>query len=127
MKSLNRIITPLNMLAMLAALSEASAATVLPYMDEEPRKVLIGFIIIFPCALSALLFFTGNFVIKTPSRPAGFAHISRPSFTGHGLHLEVTSTAVDEIKLKIVLSSAPTDVQGSDEAGALLMRRFSTI
>jgi hypothetical protein len=95
MKSLNRIITPFNMFAMFAAFSEASAATTLPYLDDESRKFFIGFIVIFPCALSAMWFVTLHFKSGTLDRAAEPAQTSHPTAISRVVYAGVLSTALD--------------------------------
>lgn len=70
MKRINRLVNPVNIIAMFAVLSEASATTILPYLDEESRQVYIWFLIAFPSALVVFFFLTLNFnskVLYTPT------------------------------------------------------------
>jgi len=70
MKRLNRIVNPISVIAIFAALSEASATTVLPYLDDENRQIYIWFLIAFPSTLVVLFFLTLNFnnkVLYTPT------------------------------------------------------------
>ena len=60
MKLLPRLINPISIIAMFAALCEASATTVLPHLDEENRQIYIWFLIAFPSALVVLFFLTLN-------------------------------------------------------------------
>lgn len=61
MKQLDRFFNPISIIAMFAAFSEASATTVLPYLDDDNRQVYIWFLIAFPSALVILFFLTLNF------------------------------------------------------------------
>ena len=70
MKRLNRIVNPISVIAVFAALSEASATTVLPYLDDENRQIYIWFLIAFPSTLVVFFFLTLNFnnkVLYTPT------------------------------------------------------------
>ncbi len=55
------ITQPITVIALFAALSEASAATVLPHLDAGSRELYIWFLIGFPSALVTLFFLTLNF------------------------------------------------------------------
>ncbi|WP_426117564.1 hypothetical protein [Pseudomonas sp. DSP3-2-2] len=70
MKRLNRIANPISIIAAFAALSEASATTVLPYLDDENRQIYIWFLIAFPSALVVFFFLTLNFNNKVLYTPA---------------------------------------------------------
>lgn len=61
MKLLTHFINPISIIAMFGALCEASATTVLPYLDEEDRQVYLWFLIAFPSTLVVLFFLTLNF------------------------------------------------------------------
>lgn len=61
MKLLPRLINPISIIAIFAALCEASATTVLPQLDEENRQIYIWFLIAFPSVLVVLFFLTLNF------------------------------------------------------------------
>ncbi|MEG5264096.1 hypothetical protein TRP66_07315 [Pseudomonas sp. JDS28PS106] len=61
MNSRMRLLDPIGVIALFAGLSEASAATVLPYLDNENRQAYIWFLIIFPSFLVLLFFLTLNF------------------------------------------------------------------
>lgn len=69
MKRLNRFINPISIIAVFAALSEASATTVLPYLDDDNRQIYIWFLIAFPSALVILFFLTLNFNNKVLYNP----------------------------------------------------------
>lgn len=76
MKLIIHLINPISIIAMFAALCEASATAVLPHLDEKNRQVYIWFLIIFPSVLVVLFFLTLNFnhhVLYAPrddSKPA---------------------------------------------------------
>ena len=75
MKRLNRIVNPISVIAVFAALSEASATTVLPYLDDENRQIYIWFLIAFPSTLVVFFFLTLNFnnkVLYTPTELKNF-------------------------------------------------------
>lgn len=61
MKYPTRLINPVTIIAIFAALSEASATSVLPYLGEQDRKIYIWFLIAFPSALVVMFFLTLNF------------------------------------------------------------------
>lgn len=61
MNSFTRIMDPIGVIALFAGLSEASAATVLPHLDDQNRQVYIWFLIIFPSFLVLMFFLTLNF------------------------------------------------------------------
>lgn len=61
MRVFNRVMNPISVIALFAALSEASAATVLPYLDTASRQVYIWFLIVFPFTLVVMFFLTLNF------------------------------------------------------------------
>lgn len=61
MKLLPPLMNPISVIAMFAALCEASATTVLPYLDEKNRQIYIWFLIAFPSSLVILFFLTLNF------------------------------------------------------------------
>lgn len=73
MKVLTHLLNPISVIAMFAALCEASATTVLPYLDDENRQVYLWFLIVFPSALVVMFFLTLNFnnkVLYGPQRDA---------------------------------------------------------
>lgn len=70
MKLLPRLINPISIIAMFAALCEASATTVLPHLDEENRQIYIWFLIAFPSVLVVLFFLTLNFNSRVLYPPA---------------------------------------------------------
>lgn len=61
MNCLMRVMNPTTVIAIFAGLSEASAATVMPYLDGETRQLYIWFLIVFPSALVFMFFLTLNF------------------------------------------------------------------
>ena len=61
MKILTHLLNPISIIAIFAALCEASATTVLPYLDNENRQVYLWFLIAFPSALVVMFFLTLNF------------------------------------------------------------------
>jgi hypothetical protein len=61
MKLLTHLMNPIGIIAMFAALCEASATTVLPHLDEDSRQIYIWFLIAFPSVLVVLFFLTLNF------------------------------------------------------------------
>ncbi|WP_243245491.1 hypothetical protein [Pseudomonas maioricensis] len=70
MKLNTRFINPISIIALFAALCEASATTVLPHLDEENRQVYIWFLIAFPSTLVILFFLTLNFNSRVLYPPA---------------------------------------------------------
>ena len=64
MKILTHLLNPISIIAIFAALCEASATTVLPYLDNENRHVYVWFLIAFPSALVVMFFLTLNFNTK---------------------------------------------------------------
>lgn len=74
MKRLNRIVNPISIIAAFAALSEASATTVLPYLDDENRQIYIWFLIAFPSTLVVFFFLTLNFNNKVLYTPTELKH-----------------------------------------------------
>jgi drug/metabolite transporter (DMT)-like permease len=111
------------MLAMFAAFSEASAATTLPYLDEESRKFFIGFIVIFPCALSALWFFTLHFNSTTPPHPTEPDDMSNQAPTSRVLHVGFLSTTFDAAQLTPAMSMQPLDAYKINQFEVLLIQR----
>lgn len=69
MKPANRLINPITIIAIFAALAEASATGVLPYLGEQDRKIYIWFLIAFPSALVVMFFLTLNFNHKALYMP----------------------------------------------------------
>ena len=64
MKILTHLLNPISIIAIFAALCEASATTVLPYLDNDNRHVYVWFLIAFPSALVVMFFLTLNFNTK---------------------------------------------------------------
>jgi hypothetical protein len=71
--SLN-IMNPVSIIALFAGLSEASAATALPFLGENNRDIYVWFLIIFPCTLTFLFFLTLNFNYKVLYAPSDFSN-----------------------------------------------------
>jgi hypothetical protein len=71
--SLNAM-NPVSVIALFAGLSEASAATALPFLDEDNRDIYVWFLIIFPCTLTFLFFLTLNFNYKVLYAPSDFSN-----------------------------------------------------
>ncbi|SQG00045.1 Uncharacterised protein [Paucimonas lemoignei] len=61
MKVSTHLLNPIGIIALFAALCEASATTVLPYLDNDNRQIYIWFLIVFPSALVVMFFLTLNF------------------------------------------------------------------
>lgn len=61
MNPFTRLMNPITVIALFAGLSEASATTVLPYLDDASRQPYIWFLILFPSILVILFFLTLNF------------------------------------------------------------------
>lgn len=61
MKVTTHLLNPISIIALFAALCEASATTVLPYLDNDNRQIYIWFLIVFPSALVIMFFLTLNF------------------------------------------------------------------
>jgi hypothetical protein len=70
---------PISIIAVFAGLSEASATTVLPYLDEKNRQIYIWFLIAFPSALVILFFLTLNFNSKVLYNPNDAFNGDRPT------------------------------------------------
>ncbi|MDF2641244.1 MAG: hypothetical protein K0R45_516 [Pseudomonas sp.] len=71
MNCLMRVMNPTTVIAIFAGLSEASATTVVPYLDGETRQLYIWFLIVFPSALVFMFFLTLNFNNKALYPPGG--------------------------------------------------------
>jgi hypothetical protein len=71
--SLNAM-NPVSIIALFAGLSEASAATALPFLDENNRDIYVWFLIVFPCTLTFLFFLTLNFNYKVLYAPSDFSN-----------------------------------------------------
>jgi len=72
MNNTQRTITnPMTLIAILATLSETSAAISLPFLDDEDRERYIWFLIGFPFYLSLLFFLTLNFNYRSLYSPSG--------------------------------------------------------
>lgn len=95
MNNTQRTITnPMTLIAILATLSETSAAISLPFLDDEDRECYIWFLIGFPFYLSLLFFLTLNFNYRslyTPSDLYKSKHVKKTTNgsagrRGHALH-----------------------------------------
>jgi hypothetical protein len=71
MKYPTHFINPITIIAIFAALSEASATSVLPHLSEQERKIYIWFLIVFPCVLVVMFFLTLNFNPEALHGPPG--------------------------------------------------------
>lgn len=71
--SLNAL-NPVSIIALFAGLSEASAATALPFLGENNRDIYVWFLIVFPCTLTFLFFLTLNFNYKVLYAPSDFSN-----------------------------------------------------
>jgi hypothetical protein len=65
---------PVSIIAVFAALSEASAATALPFLHEDNQGIYVWFLIIFPSALIFMFFLTLNFNYKALYAPSDFSN-----------------------------------------------------
>ncbi|MHC8402546.1 hypothetical protein ACYZTX_24650 [Pseudomonas sp. MDT1-17] len=80
-----KIINPLTVIAIFAAISETSAAVSLPFLDNKEKELYIWFLISFPFYLLFLFFATLNFNYRSLYAPSDF---------GKGKHfLEVLDNA----------------------------------
>lgn len=70
--SLTRM-NPVRIIALFAALSEASAATALPFLYEDNQTLYVWFLIIFPSTLTFMFFLTLNFNYKALYAPSDFS------------------------------------------------------
>ena len=65
---------PVRIIALFAALSEASAATALPFLHEDNQTIYVWFLIAFPCTLTLMFFLTLNFNHKALYAPSDFSN-----------------------------------------------------
>lgn len=65
---------PVSVIALFAALSEASAATALPFLDEDSQDIYVWFLIVFPFALTLMFFLTLNFNSTVLYAPSDFSN-----------------------------------------------------
>ncbi|MEE3504806.1 MULTISPECIES: hypothetical protein [unclassified Pseudomonas] len=65
---------PVRIIALFAALSEASAATALPFLHEDNQTLYVWFLIVFPCTLTLMFFLTLNFNYKALYAPSDFSN-----------------------------------------------------
>lgn len=82
MKLIPRLMSPISIIAMFAALCEASATAVLPHLDEGNRQIYIWFLIAFPSALVVLFFLTLNFNSQVLYDPHDRTKTSLPPSSG---------------------------------------------
>jgi hypothetical protein len=71
-KKPTKIVNPMTIIAIFAALSETSAAVSLPFLDDDDRELYIWFLISFPFYLMFLFFITLNFNYKSLYAPSDF-------------------------------------------------------
>jgi hypothetical protein len=67
-----KIANPMTIIAIFAALTEASATASLPFLDDSDRDVYIWFLISFPFSLMLFFFVTLNFNYKSLYAPSDF-------------------------------------------------------
>jgi hypothetical protein len=65
---------PVRIIALFAALSEASAATALPFLHEDNQTIYVWFLVAFPCTLTLMFFLTLNFNYKALYAPSDFSN-----------------------------------------------------
>ena len=78
MKISTHLLNPIGIIALFAALCEASATTVLPYLDNADRQIYIWFLIVFPSALVVMFFLTLNFNSTVLYGPQGNTNTQPP-------------------------------------------------
>lgn len=71
-KPLKTITNPMTLIAILATLSETSAAISLPFLDDQDREYYLWFLISFPFYLLLLFFITLNFNYRSLYSPSDF-------------------------------------------------------
>lgn len=71
-KNPKKIVNPMTIIAIFAALSETSAAVSLPFLNDDDRELYIWFLISFPFYLMFLFFITLNFNYKSLYAPSDF-------------------------------------------------------
>jgi hypothetical protein len=71
-KSKKKIINPMTVIAIFAAISETSAAVSLPFLDNKERELYVWFLISFPFYLLFLFFATLNFNYRSLYAPSDF-------------------------------------------------------
>jgi hypothetical protein len=104
MKRLNRIVNPISVIAVFAALSEASATTVLPYLDDENRQIYIWFLIAFPSTLVVLFFLTLNFNNKVLYTPTELKNLNTENVDTPEATKPQTSTSNEAMALNLSFS-----------------------
>ncbi|MGV8918674.1 MAG: hypothetical protein ACOH2R_12860 [Pseudomonas sp.] len=65
---------PVTIIALFAALCEGSAATALPFLEEDNQDIYVWFLITFPSALTFMFFLTLNFNHKVLYAPSDFSN-----------------------------------------------------
>lgn len=85
--NLTNITSPLTIIALLAALVEASALASLPFLDPASQGVYIWFLVGFPPFLTVLFFITLNFNAKALFSPS----------SGASLHVQSAETSAADI------------------------------
>lgn len=71
-KPKKKIINPMTVIAIFAAISETSAAVSLPFLDNKERELYVWFLISFPFYLLFLFFATLNFNYRSLYAPSDF-------------------------------------------------------
>ena len=72
LKIKSKITNPMTVIAIFAAISEASAAVSLPFLDNKDREFYVWFLITFPFYLLFLFFMTLNFNYRSLYSPSDF-------------------------------------------------------
>jgi len=78
------VINPMTLIAILASLSETSAAISLPFLDSDDRDCYVWFLIGFPFFLSLLFFLTLNFNHRALYSPSEFPKSKQVKKGRHG-------------------------------------------
>jgi hypothetical protein len=71
-KQKKKIINPMTVIAIFAAISETSAAVSLPFLDNKERELYVWFLISFPFYLLFLFFATLNFNYRSLYAPSDY-------------------------------------------------------
>jgi len=90
-------LNPVSIIALFAALSEASAATALPFLNEENQEIYVWFLIAFPSSLTLMFFLTLNFNYKALYAPSDFSNEKNflKFFKRSGSKLKATTPAIE--------------------------------
>jgi len=72
-KQKKKIINPMTVIAIFAAISETSAAVSLPFLDNKERELYVWFLISFPFYLLFLFFATLNFNYRSLYAPSDYS------------------------------------------------------